>query len=175
MIARETLNDHAGELDLAVEEDAVVRNEYVIEDDQHFVAAVNLVADVDIVVLLQLAGIAGLAAIDQGDAFGIGRYSEGDRVVLVALTHGDGRHNQNLVRVDKTGLMRLCAGDVNAVRGALDNMQEQIGIGLLGGSEGTVALDVGHRAVNCQVLILHTGQDLTKFSWYLVPQASSIS
>ena len=84
VIACETLYDHAGKLNFAVEEDAVVRNEYAVEDNENFVAAVYLVANVDVVVLFNLAGVAGLTAVDQGDALGIGRYSEGDRVVLVA-------------------------------------------------------------------------------------------
>ena len=160
VIACETLYNHAGKLNFAVEEDAVVRNEYAVEDNENFVAAVYLVANVDVVVLFNLAGVAGLTAVDQGDALGIGRYSEGDRVVLVALAHGDGRHYQNLVRVYKAGLVSLSAGNVYAVSGALYNVQEQIRISLLGRSEGTVALNVGHSAVNCEVLILHAGQEL---------------
>ena len=73
VVACEALYDHAGKLDFAVEEDAVVRNEYVVEDYEDLVAAVYLVADVDVVVLLELAGVAGLTADDQGDALSIGR------------------------------------------------------------------------------------------------------
>ena len=51
VIACETLYDHAGKLNFAVEEDAVVRNEYAVEDNENFVAAVYLVANVDVVVL----------------------------------------------------------------------------------------------------------------------------
>ena len=123
-------------------------------------AAVYLVANVDVVVLFHLAGVAGLTAVDQGDALGIGRNCEGDRVVLVALTHGDGRHYQNLVRVYEAGLVSLSAGNVYAVSGALYNVQEQIRISLLGRSEGTVALNVGHSAVNCEILVLYAGQEL---------------
>ena len=50
----------------AVEEDAVVRNEYTVEDNENLVAAVYLVADVDVVVLFDLAGVTGLTAVDQG-------------------------------------------------------------------------------------------------------------
>ena len=123
-------------------------------------AAVYLVADVDVVVLLELAGVAGLTAVDQGDALSVGRYSEGDRVVLVALTHGDGRHDQNFVRVYEAGLVSLRAGNVNAVRGALNNVQEQIRVSLLGRSQRAVALNVGHSAVNCEVLVLNAGEEL---------------
>ena len=64
------------------------------------------------------------------------------------------------MRVYKAGLVSLSAGNVYAVSGALYNVQEQIRISLLGRSEGTVALNVGHSAVNCEVLILHAGQEL---------------
>src|SRR5699024_10281875 len=116
----------------------------MVEDDQNFVAAVHLVAYVDVVVLLGLAGVAGLAAVDQRDAFGVGRDRKGDRVVLVALTHRDRRHNYHFMAVYKAGLVCLGAGDVYAVRSALDNVQEQVGVGLLGRSQRTVALNVGH-------------------------------
>ena len=71
VIACETLYDHAGKLNFAVEEDAVVRNEYAVEDNENFVAAVYLVANVDVVVLFNLAGVAGLTAVDQGDALSL--------------------------------------------------------------------------------------------------------
>ena len=105
----------------------------VVEDDQHFVAAINLVANVDVIVLLGLAGVAGLTAEDQGDALCIGRAGKRNRVILVTLTHGDGRHNEHIVAVQVAGLVRLGAGDKtpSAVR-ALNYMQEQIRIRLLG-------------------------------------------
>ena len=71
MIACETLYNHAGKLNFAVQEDAVVRNEYTVEDNENFVAAVYLVANVDVVVLFNLAGVAGLTAVDQGDALSL--------------------------------------------------------------------------------------------------------
>ena len=36
VIACETLYDHAGKLNFAVQEDAVVRNEYAVEDNENF-------------------------------------------------------------------------------------------------------------------------------------------
>ena len=160
VIACKALYHHAGKLGLAVEEDHVVRNEHAVEDYQNLVAAVNLVADIDVVIFLGLAGIAGLTAEDQGDAVGIGRARKGNGVVLVALTHGDGRHNQNIMAVQVAGLMRLCTGDVNAVRGALNNVQEQVRVGLLGRRKAAVALNVGHRAVNAPVVVLYIGPEL---------------
>ena len=56
--------------------------------------------------------------------------------------------------------MRLRAGNVNAVSGALDNVQEQVGIRLLGRRQTAVALDVGHGAVNTPVIVLYIGPEL---------------
>ena len=84
VIACEALYHHAGELGFAVEEDHVVRNEYAVEDNQNLVTAVNLVADVDVVMFLGLAGVTGLTAQNQGDAFRVGRAREGNCIVLVA-------------------------------------------------------------------------------------------
>ena len=160
VIACKALYHHAGKLGFAVEEDHIVRNEYTVENNQNLVTAVNLVADVDVVMFLGLAGIAGLTAEDQGDAVGIGRARKGNGVVLVALTHGNGRHNQNIMAVQVAGLVCLRAGNINAVRGALDNVQEQIRIRLLGRRQTAVALNVGHSAVNAPIVVLHIGPEL---------------
>ena len=160
VIAREALYHHAGKLNFAVEEDHIVRDEYTVENNQNLVTAVNLVADVDVVMFLGLAGVTGLTAQNQGDAFRVGRARKGNGVVLVALTHGDSRHNQNIMAVQVAGLVCLRAGNVNAVRGALDNVQEQIRIRLLGRRQTAVALNVGHRAVNTPVIVLYIGPEL---------------
>ena len=160
VIAREALYHHAGKLGFAVEEDHIVRNEYTVENNQNLVTAVNFVADVDVVMFLGLAGVTGLTAQNQGDAFRVGRARKGNGVVLVALTHGDSRHNQNIMAVQVAGLVCLRAGNVNAVRGALDNVQEQIRIRLLGRRQTAVALNVGHRAVNTPVIVLYIGPEL---------------
>ena len=122
--------------------------------------AVNLVADINVVVFLGLAGVAGLTAQNQGNAFCVGRAREGNRVVLVAFTHGNGRHNQNVMAVQVAGLVCLRAGNVNTVCRTLYNVQEQVGIRLLGRGQSAVALNVGHRAVNAPVVVLYIGPEL---------------
>ena len=160
MIACKALYHHACELGLAVEENHVIRDKYTVENNQNLVTAVNLVADINVVVFLGLASVAGLTAQNQGDAFRIGRACEGNRVIFVAFTHGNGRHDENVVAVQIAGLVRLRAGNVNAVSGALDNVQEQVGIRLLGRRQTAVALDVGHSAVNTPVIVLYIGPEL---------------
>ena len=63
MVAGETLDDRTGELGLAVEEDALVRNEHVVEYGEGFVTAVAGIAEVD-GGLLELARVAVLTTVD---------------------------------------------------------------------------------------------------------------
>ena len=52
VIACETLYDHAGKLNFAIEEDAVVRNEYAVEDNEELPwPPYTFCANVDVVVL----------------------------------------------------------------------------------------------------------------------------
>ena len=64
--------------------------------------------------------------------------------------------------VQVAGLVCLRAGNVNAVSGALDNVQEQIRIRLLGRRQTAIALNVGHSAVNAPVVVLYIGPELDK-------------
>ena len=132
MITGKALYHHASECGLAIQEDHIIRNKYAVKDNQNFVSAVLLVADINVVVLLGLAGIAGLTTQNQRDAFCICRAGKRNSVILITLAHRNGRHNQNIMAVQVTGLMCLCTGNINTVRRALYNMQEQIRISLLG-------------------------------------------
>ena len=160
MITSETLYHHAGKCSLAIQENHVVRDKYAVENNQNFVSAVLLVANVNVIVFLGLAGVAGLTAQNQRDAFCIGRARKGNGIVLIAFAHGNGRHNQNIMAVQVTGLMCLCTGDIYTVRRALYHVQEQIRICLLRRRQTAVALNVGHCAVNRQVLILNHRPEL---------------
>ena len=63
MIPGEALDQHAGEFVLAAHEDLVPWHEHVVEHHQGLMTAELLVADVD-VAALELAGVAGLAAVN---------------------------------------------------------------------------------------------------------------
>ena len=56
--------------------------------------------------------------------------------------------------------MALGTADHDAVSAALHNVDEHVGIGLVMGSLGAVALGVGHGAVHGQVVVLDHGQEL---------------
>ena len=160
VIAGEALHHHAGELILAVEEDVLVGDEHMVQHHQGLLAAELGVAHIDGGVLLQLAGVAGLTAVDHVHALGVGGAGEAHRPVLIRLTHGDGGHEDVPVGVDGAGLMALGAADHDAVSAALHHMHVHVGIGLIVGGLGAVALGVGHGAVHGEVVVLHHGQEL---------------
>ena len=107
----------------------------------------------------QLAGVAGLPAVDVEDALGVGGGHEGHRVVGVLGRHGDGGHDQDPVGVDGAGLVRLGAAHHDAVGAPLHHAQVQVRVGLPAGGQAAVALEVGHGAVHGPVLLLHAQQE----------------
>ena len=88
VIAGKALDQHAAEFVLAAHEHVFPGHKQVVEDHQGLVAAELLVADVELAAF-ELAGVAGLAAVDVEDAFGVGRRHEGNGIVGVVLRHGD--------------------------------------------------------------------------------------
>ena len=104
--------------------------------------------------LFELARVAALAAVDVVDALGVGRAAEADGEVLVALAHGDGGHDDDLVRVAGAGLVRLGAAHDDAVVALLDDVHVYVGVGLLVRRQRAVALGVGHGAVGDDVVVL---------------------
>ena len=81
----------------------------MVQHHQGLLAAELGVAHVDVRVLLQLPGVAGLAAVDHVHALGVGGAGEGDGPVPVRLAHGDGGHEDVPVAVDGAGLVALGA------------------------------------------------------------------
>ena len=159
VVAGEPLHQHAGEVILAAHKDALVGHEHVVKDHQGLHTAKFTVAHVHLAAL-QLTGVAALAADDHKDAVGVHGHGEGHRVVLVLSLHGLGGHDDDLVAVQRTGLVHLGAPHHNAVGTALHDVQEQVGVGLLMGSLRAVALGVGHGAVHGQVILLYIGGEL---------------
>ena len=77
------------------------------------------------------------------------------RVVAIFGAEAHRRHHQEPVRVDAAGLVQLGAADHDAVGVALDDAHEQVRIVLLVRRLAAVALGVGHRAADHEVLALH--------------------
>ena len=153
MIAGETFHQHAGEIDLAQHVHVLVGNEGVFKNDNDFLAAVIRVAHVHLAGF-QLAGVAGLTAIDVKDAGVIGGDGEGHGIVPVFRAHGLRGHDEDLMGVEGAGLVHLGAAHHDAVLAAFHHAQEHVGILLGVGREATVALGVGHGTVHSPVLFL---------------------
>ena len=152
VVTGKALHQHPGKFMLAAQEDTVIGNKYIVKDGQGFHAAELGVTDIE-GGAFQLTGVAALAADDHEQTGGIQRNGEGNRIVLIIGTHGLGGHNDDLVGVADTGLVGLGAADYDTVGAALHNTQEHIRIYLCMGRQGTVALGVGHGAVNGQVVL----------------------
>jgi hypothetical protein len=129
-------------------------HEHVVEDDHRLLATEFPVARID-VAAFHAARIAGLAAVDVGDARCIDRHGTHDRVVLVSRTESHGRHDQQPVRIDAAGLMRLGAADIHALVGTPAHMHEHVGIGLLVRCLAAITFRIGHRPADHEAGALH--------------------
>jgi hypothetical protein len=89
------------------------------------------------------------------DAGGVDGDGAGDGVVFALGAEVGRRQNEHLVRVDHAGLVGFGAADDDAVGALFDDADEQVGVGLLAGFLAAVALDVGHRAGDHQVVVLN--------------------
>ena len=161
MVAGKPLHHHGGKLGLPVEVDVFVGDEHVVKDHQQLHPAVLGVAHVDVGVL-QLPGVAALAADDHEQSLGVGGGGEGDGVVLVIGPHGLGGHHQDLVGIAHARLMGFGPPDHDAVGTPLHHVEEHVRVLLLVGGQGPVALGVGHGAVNGPVLGLGLGHKLAE-------------
>src|ERR1019366_6335626 len=122
-----------------------------------FLAAVGRAARIDVggFAAAELALVAGLAAVNIGDAFRVRRQRANDGVILLVWLKRHGRHDQDHVRIDRSGLVRLGAADNDAVWAPLDDAQVHVLVLLLGRALAAVALYVGHGAVDDPVVLLH--------------------
>jgi hypothetical protein len=126
----------------------------MIEHHQRLVAAVVHVAPVD-GHAFELTRIARLAAHDVGQAFRIAGDRKRNRIVLVFRPHGDGGHGDDLVGIDRAGLMILVAADHDAVLALFHNVQKHIRVLLLMRRERPVAFRVGHGPAAGEVVFLY--------------------
>ena len=142
----------------AVEEDLVIGDEYVIEDNQGFGAAEFRVARIH-GSPFQFPRIAGLAADNHENAFGIGRTAEGNSVILIGFPHGDGRHDDDFVGVDEACLMGFGTAYDDTIGTAFDDVEIQIRVILGMRSLAAVAFRVGHGAIDGKVVLLYPGEE----------------
>mmetsp|Transcript_430 Transcript_430/g.1661 ORF Transcript_430/g.1661 Transcript_430/m.1661 type:complete len:510 (-) Transcript_430:387-1916(-) len=155
VVGREALDEVGREVGLAVHEDAVRRHEDVVEEDRHFLAAVLVVADVH-----RARGRFGrprVARLSAEDVREPGRV-DGDRaghgVLGFVPREPLARHDDEIMRVERAGLVRLGAADDDAVGPPVDDANEEVGVGLARRSLGPIALGIGHRAADDEVVRL---------------------
>ena len=158
VVTGEPLDQHGGEFVLAIHEHALQGDEGVVEDDHRFLTGVARIPRVDIAAV-QAARVAGLAAVDVGYPGRVHRQRADHRIVLVARSEADRRHDDEPVRVQASGLVCLGTGDVNPVLGATRDVQVHVGIGLRAWRLAAVALDVGHGASDHHVAALRHGDE----------------
>src|SRR5690606_35195374 len=113
----------------------------IVEHHQHLLAAVLGVALVD-VATLHGPGVAGLTAVDVGNAVGVAGHHPHHRVILVAGGHIHGGHHTDPVGVEAAGHMGLGALHIQTLVGAPGDVHKQVWIRLLGGALAAIALGV---------------------------------
>src|SRR5208283_1613046 len=91
MVRSETLHERAREVHLAVQKDALVRNEHILENGHDLLTAKDRIAHIQLVAL-QLSGVAGLPAVDVPHPAGSGRDSAAYRPGFLARAKGHGGH-----------------------------------------------------------------------------------
>jgi hypothetical protein len=158
VIGREPLDEQGSELRLAVHEHVRVRDEDVIEDDHRFLPGELGVARVR-GSGFRTAGVAGLSAVDVGDARRIGGDRGDHGVVPVGLEQPHRRHRDDPVRVDTPGLVGLRPADGDALGRPRGHPDEQVRVGLPVRRQRAVALDVGHGAPDDQVAPVHRREE----------------
>lgn len=160
VVTSKTFNHHAGKFRFPVKEDHVIGDEDVVEDNEGFLTAEFCVPKIDVGTVFQLAGIAGLTAIDHIQAFGVGRAGKADGPILIGFLHGDGGHENVPMGVDGTCLVDFGAANDNAVRTAFHDMDEDVRVFLFMRRLGAVPFRIRHGTVYGQILILDIDEEL---------------
>ena len=130
MVAGKALYQHRCIVVLAIHKDQLVWNEHVVEYHHGFLAAVLAVACVNFT-LLHAPRVTRLSAIDVGDARSVDRHCANDGIILVLCLQSHSRHDQYPVRVDASCLVRLGAGDIDALFIPIHNVHKHVRVGLL--------------------------------------------
>ncbi len=158
VVAGEALDEVGCESGFAIHEEQVIGDEDVVEQDHGFLPGELLVAGVG-GVGFESAGVAGLATVDVGEAGVIDGDGGDDGVVAVSFAEAHGGHDQEPVGVEAAGLVHLGSADHNTVGMAFDDVDEEVGISLVGRGFGAVTFGVGHGSAQGEVFLLHVAQE----------------
>jgi len=159
VVRGELLDQFAREREFATHENPLPRHKDIFENDKGLVPSEEEIALVERP-FLTLPGVAGLPSDDVEDPFRIARKCERDRIFPVILPHGQGRHDQDLMRIDSAGLVGLGAPHHNPVLSPLHNVKEGIRVGLLVRGKRPVSLCICHGPVHGEVVFLHVREIL---------------
>ena len=162
MVSGEAFHQHPRKFVFLTQKYPFPGNEDMVEYHQRLLASEFAVAAVHAVGSLQLPGIAGLSSIDHDDPFRVRGDGKGNRIGFVLLLHRLRGHDQMLVGVHRSGLVRLCAVDNDALVVLFHDAQIQIRIRLPGGRQAPIPLGIRHRAVHGQVVFLYIGHVVNK-------------
>ena len=119
---------------------------------------------------LQLAGIAGLSAVDVKNPFRISRCDKAHCIVGIIRGHGNRRHYQYPMGIQRTRLMCLGATNDNPIFALFHHMNIQIRISLLAGRKTAIAFRIGHCAIDSPISLLHFSQKVLKPLMIFCPQ-----
>ena len=135
----ERVGEHRCVRHLAVQEDALLRHEHVVEDDEAL-GIVVLARDGEVADIGMARRIGGVDDLHPGRVDGD---HGGNGVVLFARLHRLGRDRHQLVTERRARDVELGAADHDAVAGTIDDMDVSVGIVLLAGRTGAITLGVG--------------------------------
>ena len=152
--AGKPLHQKADEIGFPAKEDPFPGDEDVFENGQDFVAAEVVVAHIDRA-SLELARVARLPAADEKQAGRIGGDGAADGIILFVFPESHGGHDDDFMGVEHAGLVGFGAPNDDPVLPALHDMKEHVRVLLLRGAEAAVSFDIGHGAVDHQVLLLN--------------------
>ena len=139
---------------------AVPRHEHLVE--HHHAGALAVLAAEQRLAMFDLFTRPSGRARNDGDAGRIDRHGAADGEVRVLAAHVAAWHDQEFMHIRCAGHDGLGARNDDAFDIALDDMQIAVDVRLLVRPPAAVALGVGHRNAQRQVLVLHAVQVIEK-------------
>ena len=133
-------------------------NEDILKNHQGFPSHQSKPGIAGVHPFLELSFLVGLAAKDQNDARCIDGYSTSQSIVSLFLPHRLGRHDQDLMGVDRPCLMSLGSPDDDAIGSPLDDMSKEVRVGLFVRRKGAIPLRIGHSSHHHDIALLDVDQ-----------------
>ena len=149
MEAHEGQREQSGEIDLALQEHALLGHEHVVEDRQrlhHLVPRADRMLEIVFV-------RAAVRRREQLQSRRVDRQRERDRVSLVLGAHRTRRQHDHFISIGRDAGVDLRAAHDDTVGALLDDSHVVVGMVLLRGPERAIALDVGLRDGDREIVV----------------------